>query len=121
MAHKPKKVRHTPQDIETIIHSFEGFALGDIRHNSNKPIAAMILCMCFIDQLASFRYPLLRDRNKRPEDFIRDYLDAYKDLDLYDMFRHNLIHTVSAGDQFLINHISHEDRPYVEIDGKILK
>jgi hypothetical protein len=32
-----------PQSIETIINSLEHYALGDIRHNSCKPIAAFIL------------------------------------------------------------------------------
>ncbi len=30
---KLQKTRVAPQEIETIIHSFERFALGDIRHN----------------------------------------------------------------------------------------
>lgn len=77
-----KQIRDTPQDLETIIHSLEHYALGDIRHNRSRPIAAFILSICFIDQLSSFRYKLRRDANKRPEDFIDDYMKEYSGLDL---------------------------------------
>jgi hypothetical protein len=113
---KPKKVRDDPQDIDTIIHSFENYALGDIKDNANKPIACMILCMCFIDQLASFGYPILMDSNKRPEAFINDYMPDFKGLDLYDMFRHNLIHTYSSGDRFCITNEGYEEAPFTKIN-----
>lgn len=109
---KLKKIRDTPQDIETIIHSLEHYALGDIRHNRSKPIAAFILSMCFIDQLSSFRYKLLRDANKRPEDFIDDYMKEYSGLDLYDMFRHSLIHNYSSQGKFDIDNRGNENVPY---------
>jgi hypothetical protein len=114
-----KKVRDTPQDIETIIHSLELYALGDIRHNRIKPIAAFILSMCFIDQLSSFRYKLLRDANKRPEDFIDEYMNDYTSLDLYDMFRHSIIHNYSSQGRFDIDNRGNDDVPYIKKDGNI--
>jgi hypothetical protein len=113
---KLKKVRNNPQDIETIIHSLEHYALGDIRHNRCKPIAAFILSMCFIDQLSSFRYKLLRDPNKRPEDFIDDYMKEYTGLDLYDIFRHSLIHNYSSQGNFDIDNRGNENVPYIKKD-----
>lgn len=107
-----KKIRNSPQEIETIIHSMEHYALGDIRHNRSKPIAAFILSMCLIDQVSSFRYPLLRDRNKRPEDLIEEYMPAYRNLDLYDMFRHSLIHHYSSLGKFDIDNVGYENVPY---------
>jgi hypothetical protein len=115
--HKPKQIRPTPQDIDTIIHSFRGYALGDIQYNKRNPIAAMILCMCFIDQLAAFRFRLARDVNKRPEDFIDNYMPEYKGLDLYDMFRHSLIHTYSSEGKFDIDNKGNEDVPYAKKNG----
>jgi hypothetical protein len=97
------KVRDTPQDIHVIIKSFEKYALGDIRYIKCKPIAAFILSMCFIDQIASFRYKLLRDPNKRPEDFIEQYMNEYHGLDLYDFTRHTLIHHYSSQNKFDID------------------
>lgn len=111
---KPKKVKDTPQSIETIIHSLEHYALEDIRHNKSKPIAAFILSMCFIDQLSSFRYKLLKDANKRPEDFIDDYMKEYSGLDLYDMFRHSLIHNYSSQGKFDIDNRGNDDVPYAK-------
>jgi hypothetical protein len=116
---KLKKVRDTPQDLETIIHSLEHYALGDIRHNRSKPIAAFILSMCFIDQLSSFRYRLLRDVNKRPEDFIGDYMKEFSELDLYDMFRHSLIHNYSSLGKFDIDNRGSEDVPFARKKGII--
>jgi len=116
---KPKKVIETPQSIDTIINSLEHYALGDIRHNRSKPIAAFILSMCFIDQLSSFRYKLLRDPNKRPEDFIDDYMKEYSHLDLYDMFRHSLIHHYSSQGKFDIDNRGNEDVPYKKQNGII--
>jgi hypothetical protein len=114
-----QKVREIPQEIETIIFSFEHYALGDIRHNKSKPIAAFILSMCFIDQLSSFRYKLRRDANKRPEDFIRDYMKEYSGLDLYDMFRHTLIHNYSSLGKFDIDNRGNETVPYLNEGGRI--
>ncbi len=116
---KPEKIREMPQDIETIIYSLEYYALGDIRHNRSKPIAAFILRMCFIDQLSSFRYKLLRDANKRPEDFIDDYMKEYSGLDLYDMFRHSLIHNYSSLGKFDIDNRGNEHVPYTEKNGRV--
>jgi hypothetical protein len=114
-----KKLRANPQDIETIIHSLEHYALGDIRHNRSKPIAAFILSMCFIDQSSSFRYKLLRDPNKRPEDFIDDYMKDYSGLDLYDMFRHSLIHNYSSQGNFDIDNRGNENVSYAKKNGII--
>lgn len=108
---KLKKVRDTPQDIHKIIKSFEHYALGDIRYIKCKPIAAFILSMCFIDQIASFRYKLLRDQNKRPEDFIEEYMNEYHGLDLYDFTRHTLIHHYSSQNKFDIDNRYYPNEP----------
>ena len=114
-----KKIRDTPQEIETIINSMEKYALGDIRHNQSRPIAAFILCMCLIDQLSSFRYKLHRDANKRPEDFINEYMPDYRGLDLYDMFRHSLIHHYSSQGKFDIDNRGNEEVPFALKDSVI--
>ena len=70
--------------ISGIINSFKNHGIRDIKHNRNHPIAAFILSICFIDQLASFRYPLsATDLNNRVEAFISQYLPSFKGLNVY--------------------------------------
>ena len=46
------------QIIDTIFHSLETYALGDIKflRESKKPIATFILCTCLIEQISQFVY-----------------------------------------------------------------
>ncbi len=110
-----KKARDKPQDIEVIIHSFEHYALGDIRHTKPKPIAAFILSICFIEQLSFFRYEFHADDGKKPEWFINSYMEEYKDINLYHKTRHTLVHNYSSRDNFDIDNRGFEDFPYVKI------
>lgn len=114
-----KKVRDTPQDIETIIGSFETYALGDIRHTKPKPIAAFILSICFIEQLSTFLYEFDADDSKKPERFFTDYMKEYKGINLYHKARHTLVHNYSSRGQFDIDNRGFEDVAYAEIGGVI--
>lgn len=113
-------VRHS-QDIETIIKSFETYALGDINHNKCKPIAAFILSVCFIDQLSSFRYDYKIKYSKRAPWIFRDYMKAYSRIGskIYEYFRNGLIHNYSSKGQFDIDNVGHENVAY-EDDGNII-
>ncbi|MBK9380920.1 MAG: hypothetical protein IPN39_06295 [Chitinophagaceae bacterium] len=101
-----------PQNIETIIKSFEKYAIGDIQHNRSKPIAAFILSICFIDQLSSFRYNYKIKHTKRAEKLINDYMKDYKGLDLYDYVRNSLVHNYSSKGRFDIDNIGYENSPF---------
>jgi len=85
-----KKIRDTPQSVNTIIASFENFALSDIRYARSRPIAAFILSICFIEQLSTFLFELKDDDSKKPERFLTDYMPEYKGLNLYHKARHTL-------------------------------
>lgn len=87
------------QSINQIIGSFEHYGLGDVKHNKTKTIAALILGICFIDQLASFRYNGIYKRNNaaRWEKFVSVYMPVYKGLNIYSGFRNSLIHSYSGG------------------------
>lgn len=113
-------VRH-PQDIETIIKSFETYALGDIQYNKCKPIAAFILSVCFIDQLSSFRYDYKVKYSKRAPWIFRDYMTAYSSIGkkVYEYFRNGLIHNYSSKGQFDIDNTGYENVPFFD-DGKII-
>ena len=112
-----KKVRDTPQEIKTIIHSFEHYALGDIRHAKSRPIATFILSICFIEQLSTFLYEFHADDSKKPERFFDQYMSEYKGINLYHKARHTLVHNYSSRYQFDIdNRGDFEDVPYTIID-----
>lgn len=91
------------QPVEQIIHSFQTYGLGDIKYNQSKPIAAMILSICFIDQLASFRYNKSVGSNKRWEQFISDYMQEYEGLNIYLGLRNTLVHNYSAGFKYAVS------------------
>ncbi len=96
---KEIKVKRESQTIDQIIHSLKTYGLGDIRHNKEKTIAVFILSICFIDQLASFRYRGKNLTNKW-EQFIKDYMPIYVGLNIYKDFRNTLIHNYSGTDLF---------------------
>lgn len=91
--------KRTPQSIDEIIHSFKHYGLGDIIHNKGKTIPVFILSICFIDQLASFRYRIKADA-ERWEQFIEDYMHIYSELKIYNNFRNTLIHNYSSCRKF---------------------
>lgn len=116
---KTQKIRQTPQSIDTIIHSFEHYALGDINHNRCKPIAAYILSICFIEQLSGFIYAYEIANDKRAEQFFTDYMSDYKDINLYHLSRHTLVHNYSSKGIFDIDNIGFDDNPHQKINGVI--
>ena len=93
------------EKINTIFHSFETYALGDIKflQTNGKPIAAFILCTCFIEQVSHFVYgPNGRSKDKA-QDFINEYINEgkvvkYAAKDLVDILRNKLVHNYSLSD-----------------------
>lgn len=108
-----KKLSNTPQPIQTIIYSFENYALGDIRYAKPKPIAAFILSICFIEQLSTFLYEFNADDAKKPERFFEEYMEEYKGINLYHKARHTLVHNYSSRGNFDINNRGNEHVPYI--------
>jgi len=94
------KKANESQSIDTIIHSFEGYALGDIKYNKTKPIAAFILGILFIDQIASFRYSRGTKSENRVRKFISRYMNEYEPLNLYENTRDSLAHNYSSKRRF---------------------
>jgi hypothetical protein len=89
--------------ISEIIASFEKYGLRDVRHNRNRPIAAFILSICFIDTLASFRYPLsINDSAIRSEKFITEYIPIFSSIALYQVFRNAAIHHYSGKRRYAV-------------------
>ena len=94
------------QIIDIIFHSLETYALGDIKflQEKQKPIAAFILCTCFIEQVSHFVYgPGDRNSDKAIE-FIDEYLNNKKTIkysakDLVEVLRNKLVHNYSLSDR----------------------
>jgi hypothetical protein len=115
-----RPIRDTPQNIETIINSFEKYALGDILCIQEKPIATFILAICFIEQLSGFLFEFEGNDGNKPEWFFKEYMPEYQGINLYHKARHTLVHNYSSRGQFDIdNRGLFEDVPYVEIDDVI--
>jgi hypothetical protein len=107
--------------IEGIIHSFKGYGLGDIKHNRRRTISAFILSICFIDQLASFRYPkTVKDLSKRAEDFISEYIPVFSGLKLYTIFRHAIIHNYSSVRRYALTNDKDFKKPFDKAKGIII-
>lgn len=106
-------MKRSPQTIEQIIHSFKTYGLGDIKHNKEKTIAVFILSICFIDQLASYRYKGKNLADKW-EQFIKDYMPMYAGLNIYKNFRNTLIHNYSGTDLFGLTNDTKITSPFIK-------
>jgi hypothetical protein len=97
------------QKISYIITAFETYALGDIKkvQKNEMPIAAFILCVCFIDQVSGFIYDNnvrgQRTNTDRSKKFVSEYLNKasakpYDKDDLIELLRNKLVHNYSVAD-----------------------
>ena len=103
------------QKISHIVTAFEKYALGDIKNvQKNKmPIAAFILCVCFIDQISGFVYDNKlkgqKDSTGRSKKFVSEYLNKvaqkpYDKDDIIDLLRNKLVHNYSLSDRKIPKH-----------------
>jgi hypothetical protein len=106
--------------IDNLIKSFKTYGLGDIRHNATKPIAAFILSICFVDQLASFRYLKRMSLTDRWEKFIDDYMPVYSGLDIYKYFRNTLVHNYSSRGKFALSNDTTLTQPVTHYNGRVI-
>ena len=81
--------------IEDVIKAFGCYALGDIKYTAKKkPLAAFILCTCFIDQISGFVY--CSTKNDRAERFITQFMPQYGGMNIYKSLRNKLVHNYST-------------------------
>lgn len=102
--------------IDQIIHSFTHYGLGDIKHNKSKTIAALLLSICFIDQLASYRYNK-GSLSDKWENFVTNYMKEYSGKNIYKDLRNSLIHNYSGNKKFAISNDELITEPHIEMDG----
>ncbi len=84
--------------IETALRHF---AYGDIKKVStgDNVLASFILCSCFIEQMATFRYGREVGKNEF-ESFTKEYLSQYDAVKLREDLRNKLVHNYSLGESY---------------------
>ena len=96
--------------ISYLITAFETYALGDIQvvQKNKMPIAALILSVCFIDQVSGFIYDNTirgqKNNTERSKIFVSDYLNKvsakpYDKDELIELLRNKLVHNYSISDR----------------------
>jgi hypothetical protein len=104
--------------IQQIVNSFKTYGIGDMKHNRRRTISAFIVSICFIDQLASFRYPTTdTDLNLRVEKFLKTYVPSYHGIGLYGIFRNAIIHHYSGKRRFGITNDKEFKKPHDLVNG----
>jgi hypothetical protein len=105
-----KSLLSDDEKIETIIHSFKNYNLGDILdiRKTGKPIACFILASCLIGQLGRHRYfNIHRGDGECFKNFVFDYFpDEYKSVTkkLYASLRSTLVHNYSTEAEFSLGY-----------------
>ncbi len=98
------KLTTVNQIIDHIINSFDKYNFADIKNarQNNINIGCFILCGCFIDQLAHFRYfKKVKGEGDKFAKFVTEYLpNDYNGSNLYQSFRSTLVHNYSLGKKF---------------------
>lgn len=105
--------------IKAIIHSLKTYGLGDIKHNRSRTIAAFILSISFIDQMAAFTYREKQTLNKRCEKFLKTYVPVYSGLNLYRHFRNFLLHNYSSKGKYALTNDKTFKKPFDTINGVV--
>jgi hypothetical protein len=105
------------EKITAVLFPIQDYAFGDIEFllenpEKQKPIAALILCSCLIDQMAGVVYST-ESVKKRYQDFIEKYLPQYNDMDLFENLRNKLVHNYSVGAHIKLA----TEIDFLEIDG----
>lgn len=106
--------------IKAIIHSLKIYGLGDIKHNRSRTIAAFILSISFIDQMAAFTYRKDKTLNKRCEKFMKTYVPVYAGLNLYRHFRNFVLHNYSSKGKYAVTNDKTFKKPFDVINNVIV-
>jgi len=97
------------QVIKDIKQAFGVYGLGDINHNIDRPLSCFILCFCFLDQLAAYRFNSNRSHS-RFNTIIEKYLPHYNSFRLYETLRNKLLHSYSTKDAYML----FSDKSFIE-------
>jgi len=117
-----KNLLSDDQTIETIIHSFRNYNLGDIKEirQTGKPIACFILCSCLIGQLGRHRYYTVHSADSECfKAFVFNYFPhEYKPITkkLYKSLRSTLVHNYSTEAEFSLGYEPNTEQYHLEFE-----
>ncbi len=89
--------------IRKIETALRHYAFGDIVKVSkgDNVLATFILCSCFIEQMATFRYGK-EVGGKEFKDFVEAYMKSYDPVKLRNDLRNKLVHNYSLGESYTL-------------------
>lgn len=90
------------EGIDRITVALRDYALGDIKKimKGNNVLASFILCSCFIEQVATYRYGTQSVGHPEFKQFIDEYLIGYDGKLLRTDLRNKLVHNYSLGETY---------------------
>ncbi len=93
------------QLIQTLETSLLHMALEDIKRASGggSKMGAFILCSCYIDYLAGFRYGKPAGRSEYKQ-FVTEYLKMYDPEAIYHDMRCGIVHNYTEGGSYIFMH-----------------
>ncbi len=106
------------KQIQEIIQALK-YAVGDIQHNKERTLSAFILCVCCVDALGALRY-FKGKSAARWEKFVTNYMQDYKDLDIYDKCRNKLVHNYTGNKKYAVTNDPTFTKPHDTINGKLI-
>lgn len=92
------------EGIHRIKTALQDYALADIKKIAcdDHVLASFILCSCFIEQVATYRYGTDNVGPKHFKAFVTEYLPDYDGWKLRTDLRNKLVHNYSLGDTYFL-------------------
>jgi hypothetical protein len=110
------------EGIDRITIALRDYALGDIKKimTGNNVLASFILCSCFIEQVATYRYGTPNVGHPEFRQFIDDYLVGYDSQKLRADLRNKLVHNYSLGETYSLTMQSRDAHLRKATNGSII-
>ncbi len=108
--------------IDRIMTALRGFAYGDIKkiESGDNVLATFILCSCFIEQVATYRYGTANVGHTHFKAFVDEYLKAYDGQKLRSDLRNKLVHNYSLGETYSLTMRNRSAHLKEGLDGKTI-
>jgi hypothetical protein len=110
------------EGIDRITIALRDYALGDIKKIivGNNVLASFILCSCFIEQVATYRYGTQNVGHPEFKRFIDEYLVGYDGRLLRADLRNKLVHNYSLGETYSLTMQSRDAHLREATNGSII-
>lgn len=110
------------EGIDRITTALRDYALGDIKKimMGDNVLASFILCSCFIEQMATYRYGTQNVGHPEFKRFIDEYLVGYDSKLLRTDLRNKLVHNYSLGETYSLTMQSRDAHLKDAMNGTII-